>query len=213
MVKLILSDYDRCKVDNNKDEFFYKDPKFVFHLDHTFRKKVTALAGEIIRPNSLVLDLMTSWFTYLPSEIKYNKVIGHGMNSEELRRNKVLDNYWIQDFNVEHYLPLDDNSFDYVIIVAGWQYLQYPEYLAFELKRVIKNKGKLIVAFSNRAFWNKTPRIWYESNSNQRLGYIERVLRCQGWDDILMINQENQKRLFGLFDYNTDPFYAVLATS
>ena len=32
------------------------------------------------------------------------------------------------------------------------------------MKRVVKHNGKLIVSFSNRAFWSKAPRVWTEGS-------------------------------------------------
>ena len=33
----------------------------------------------------MVLDLMSSWVSHLPDEVRYGRVIGHGMNAQEVR--------------------------------------------------------------------------------------------------------------------------------
>ena len=33
---------------------------------------------------------MSSWDSYLPKGKKYKKVIGHGLNKQELEKNKIL---------------------------------------------------------------------------------------------------------------------------
>ena len=115
---------------------------------------------------------MSSWNSHLPNDIRYRKVIGHGMNKSELQRNTRLDEFWVQDFNIDQTLPLDDSSIDVCLIVASWQYLQYPEALSVDLKRIVKPSGKIIVSFSNRAFWTKATKIWLDSSDIERLSLI-----------------------------------------
>ncbi len=127
MCKLILNQYDRSKADEADDSIFYLTPRFTYHLDINFRSTLTQLYRSELKASSIVLDLMSSWQSHLPPEIHYDSVIGHGLNEEELKQNLRLDKYWIQDLNRNQDIPLDSNSIDYCLIVAGWQYLQYPE--------------------------------------------------------------------------------------
>jgi len=63
-----------------------------------------------------VLDLMSSWVSHLPPEVKYGKVVGHGLNAAELARNKRLDSFFVRDLNSEpDGWSLADGSFDAVI--------------------------------------------------------------------------------------------------
>ena len=93
----VLNNYQRKKLDERNDEEFYSDPKFVYHLDLNFRNYLSNVYKKEISDYSTVLDLMSSWDSYLPKEKKYKKVIGHGLNKQELERNKILDTYWIQN--------------------------------------------------------------------------------------------------------------------
>lgn len=43
-----------------------------------------------------MLDLCSSWVSHLPPERRYSEVIGHGMNAEELQRNKQLGRYFVR---------------------------------------------------------------------------------------------------------------------
>ena len=47
--------------------------------------QVTELYRRRIPPDSVVLDLMSSWVSHLPEEVRYRRVIGHGMNAQEVR--------------------------------------------------------------------------------------------------------------------------------
>ncbi len=88
---------------------------------------------------------MSSWVSHLPTNSKFKKVIGHGMNVSELNANKRLDSYWVQDLNKTQNMPIEDSTIDVGLIVAGWQYLQYPEKVSSELSRVIKRDSLLII--------------------------------------------------------------------
>ena len=151
----VLNNYQRKKLDESNDEDFYFHPKFVYHLDANFRQYLSNVYKNEIADYSTVLDLMSSWDSYLPKEKKYKKVIGHGLNKQELEKNKIFDSYWIQNFNLNQEIPLDSGSVDYCLMVAAWQYLQYPENLTKEIVRILSNQGKIMIAFSNRAFWHK----------------------------------------------------------
>ncbi len=209
---MILTDLDRSKLDNSNDEIFYNNPKFVNHLDQNFRNRLTKLYKEEIPFSSTILDLMSSWISHLPKDITYNKVIGHGLNMSELKSNKRLDQYWVQNLNTNFILPLESNTIDVILITAGWQYLQYPEYIASELKRLISPEGKIIISFSNRAFWHKTPRLWRLGNYQDHISYISSILVNEGWTSPRSIIENFPSTgLSRLFKYSSDPFYCVIS--
>ncbi len=210
----ILTDYERAKQDNSDDSLFYATPRFVYHLDKGFRSRLTKLYREKIDKNSVILDLMSSWVSHLPKEITYTKVIGHGLNQEELSQNERLDTFWLQDLNMNQQLPIEDDFVDVCLLVAAWQYLQYPEKIAMELRRVIKPNGQLIVSFSNRAFWNKSPRIWVDGSDMDRIKYIEKILKITGWSSVDFIAEEiTNNSIFPFFIAKGDPFFSVFATN
>ncbi len=212
MVNKVLFDYQREKIDNQDDQLFYSKPRLVHHLDGSFRSKLTNLYKELIPRESVILDLMSSWVSHLPDDVKYQRIIGHGLNKVELEKNKRLDEYWIQDLNKNQNLPLDKGSIDTCLIVAGWQYLQYPENVAHDLKRIIKPGGQLIIAFTNRAFWVKSPKIWSDSNCKNRINYIKSILISQGWEEPRNLCQTPKPNIMSrLLGEEQDPFNAVIA--
>ncbi len=208
----VLSNYQRQKLDESNDEEFYSDPKFVYHLDSNFRNYLSTLYRNEINENSIVLDLMSSWDSYLPLKKKYKKVIGHGLNKEELKKNKILNSYWIQNFNVNQVIPLKNGSVDYCLMVAAWQYLQYPEKLTKEIVRILNSEGKFLVSFSNRAFWHKSPNIWTTSTEEERLKYVRKVLISNGFKEPRIIKKFNEQSLKFLPFLKNDPFYCLIAT-
>ena len=208
----VLNNYQRKKLDESNDEEFYSDPKFVYHLDANFRKYLSDIYKNEIADSSTILDLMSSWDSYLPEAKQYKQVIGHGLNEQELKKNKIFDSYWIQNFNSNQKIPLDSKSIDYCLMVAAWQYLQFPENLTKEIARILSNEGKFIVSFSNRAFWHKAPNIWTTSTEEERVKYVRKVLISNGFNEPKIIKKFNELGL-NIFNFlNKDPFYCLIAT-
>ena len=207
-----LSTYDRNKSDISDDEIFYQQPRFVHHLSNSFRNRLTSLYSEYLLNHHIILDLMSSWVSHLPSNISYKKVIGHGMNEAELSSNERLESFFVQNLNKKQNIPIEDSSVDVGLIVAGWQYLQYPEKVSLELSRVIKSDSLLIISFTNRAFWTKAPNIWTYSSEEKRIAYVTSVLTSNGWRIEKILNEKTQdKKLFGFYTSESDPFFSVIA--
>ena len=208
----VLNNYQRKKLDESNDEEFYSEPKFVYHLDSNFRQYLSQVYKDEIDEYSTVLDLMSSWDSYLPKENTYQKVIGHGLNKKELERNNILDSFWVQNFNLNQDIRLENGSIDYCLMVAAWQYLQYPENLTKEISRVLSKKGKIIVSFSNRAFWHKAPNIWTTSTEDERVQYVRKVLISNGFKEPRIIKKFNEPDLNIFNFFKKDPFYCLIAT-
>jgi SAM-dependent methyltransferase len=208
----VLSEAQRLKLDPSDDAIFYAEPRFVQHLDAGFRARLTALYRERIPPCAVVLDLMSSWVSHLPEDVRYERVIGHGLNARELAANPRLDRHWVQNLNTDQTLPLEDDCVDAALIVAGWQYLQQPEAVAAELFRVVRPRGQLIVAFSNRMFLTKAPQVWADGGDRDHLITVSTILMAQGWPKPEVIAEPTRARgPLGWFGGHGDPFFAVIA--
>jgi SAM-dependent methyltransferase len=209
---LLLSPADRRKLDEDDDALFYAEPRFVQHLDGGFRARLTQLYRQRIPPGAVVLDLMSSWVSHLPNDVTYQEVIGHGLNARELEANPRLNRFWVQNLNTDQTLPLEEASVDAALIVAGWQYLQLPEAIAAELRRVIRPGGQLIVAFSNRLFAQKAPQIWLNGSDRDRLTSVATILMAQGWPQPEILAEATRAEgPLGWLGGSGDPFFAVIA--
>ena len=207
-----LSISDRAKIDNSDDEIFYQHPRYVHHLSYSFRTRLTNLYSEYLRNHHVILDLMSSWVSHLPPNIRYKNIIGHGLNEAELNSNKRLDSFWVQNLNKTQNMPFEDSSIDVGLVVAGWQYLQYPEKVSLELSRIIKSDSFLIISFTNRAFWTKSPNIWTYSSEDKRIEYVCSVLSANGWRINKIFNEKTyEEKLFGLYSSESDPFFSIIA--
>jgi len=207
-----LLDEHRDKIDLSDDQIFYQQPRYCHHLSASFRKRLTNLYSEYLCEHHVILDLMSSWVSHLPTNIKYKKVIGHGMNEAELISNKRLDSFWVQNLNKTQNMPIEDSSIDAGLIVAGWQYLQYPEKVSLELSRIIKANSLLIISFTNRAFWTKSPNIWIQSSEDERIQYVKSVLSANEWSVVKIFNEQTyEQKLFGFYRTESDPFFSLIA--
>ena len=109
-------------------------------------------------------------------------------------------------------MPFEDSTFDVGLIVAGWQYLQYPEKVSLELSRIIKANSLLIISFTNRAFWTKSPNIRIQSSEDERIQYVKSELSNNGWRIEKIFSEKTYtSMLLGFFKSEGDPFFSVVA--
>lgn len=73
----------------------------------------------------------------------------------ELKENKQLTGFVVQNLNKDYKLPFDDNEFDVVTCVVSVDYLIRPLEVFKEVQRVLRPGGKFIVSQSNRCFATK----------------------------------------------------------
>lgn len=211
---MLLETAQRNKLDPSDDGLFYAQPRFVTHVDEGFIAQLTKLYRDRIPPNSRVLDMMSSWVSHLPGDVNYAHVEGHGLNSEELAKNKQLDHYFVQNLNKNQTLPLEDNSFDAVINTVSVQYVQYPEEIFAEVYRVLKPGGIAIFSFSNRMFYQKAIALWRDGNEASRVELVKRYFESvSGFGNIQTVANQSEApaimKMMGLG--GGDPFYAVTA--
>jgi methyltransferase family protein len=169
------------KIDTEEDEIFYEPPRLVCHIDEGAIAALTAFYRTILPPGGVLLDLMSSWVSHLPSEIDYAQVIGHGMNATELAANPRLSRWFVQDLNRDTGLPLDTASLDAAMICVSIQYLQQPVAALREVKRVLRPGAPLVISFSNRCFWTKAVAIWRELDDDGHAHLVELYLRHAGF--------------------------------
>ena len=148
------------KADPSPDGLFYRQPRFVTHIDDAAIAAVTALYREVLPQGGAVLDLMSSWVSHLPPGIAYGEVVGHGMNAAELAANRRLSRWFVRDLNADPRLPLDDGAFDAACLCVSVQYLQKPVSVFREVARALRPGAPFVITFSNRCFPTKAVAIW-----------------------------------------------------
>jgi SAM-dependent methyltransferase len=211
---MLLNPTQRQKLDGGNDLDFYDAPRFVTHVDAGFIDRLTSLYRERLTPNTRIFDMMSSWVSHLPDELKFAYVQGHGLNAQELAKNPRFDTYFVQNLNQDLQLPLEDASFDAVLNTVSVQYLQYPEAIFAEVYRILKPDGMAIFSFSNRMFYHKAIAAWRDASESDRVelvkSYFNSVPGFSPPEAIVQVSQvPDLLRLIGMG--GGDPFYAVIA--
>ena len=193
--------------DETPDEAFYATPRLVTHIDERAIAAVTQLYRELFPPDGSILDLMSSWVSHLPPEVEYRRVVGLGMNDEELRRNPRLDQYVVQNLNKDPRLPFGDAEFDGVGICVSIDYLTRPVEVLREVGRVLKPGAPVVITFSNRCFPTKAVDVWHRLNDEGRMRLVEVYLRETGRFGDVRSEDRSPRRMF------SDPLFAVVGRS
>ena len=192
------------RLDDEEDEIFYEPPRLVCHIDDGAIAALTGFYRNLLPPDRVLLDLMSSWVSHLPSDIAYKEVIGHGMNAGELAANPRLNRWFIQNLNRETSLPLGDASLDAAMICVSIQYLQRPIAVLREVTRLLRAGAPLVISFSNRCFWTKAVAIWRALDDDGHAHLVERYLRQAGFARI------ETRRLAEWVEDVSDPMFAVV---
>lgn len=191
------------RVDGAPDSEFYRQPRFVEHIDAGAIAAVTALYREYFSPGDQLLDLMSSWVSHLPPDVAYGSVVGVGMNAAELAGNPRLDRSIVHDLNAEPRLPLSSASFDGAAICVSIQYLTRPLEVLADVARVLRPGAPLVITFSNRCFPTKAVAVWHALDGAGHRELVARYLRAAGgWTKISMLDRSGRRG---------DPLFAVVA--
>ncbi|AEE14636.1 Methyltransferase type 11 [Thermodesulfobium narugense DSM 14796] len=199
--------------DESEDSLFYSFPRFVNHIDATAMEHISSIYSVLLKPDTDILDFMCSWNSHLPGKIKFKRVSGLGLNEQELSKNKVLDDWIVQDLNSNSTLPYDDNSFDSIICTVSIEYLVNPFEIFSEILRILKPGGIFIVTISNRWFPPKAIKIWQDLLEFERVGMVLEYFIQSGFRNINTLSIRGYPRPEGdkyFFKENfSDPIHAI----
>lgn len=187
--------------DESADENFYREPRFTTHIDDATIVALTQYYRETFDPADRILDLMSSWISHLPGEIRYRHVAGLGMNEAELSANERLDAYAVQNLNTEPALPYPDGSFEAVTIAVSIQYLVRPFEVFAEIGRVLTPGGRCVVAMSHRLFPTKAIYAFQAMPAADRCRLVSAYLQKSGrFSDVATLDRSPP---------NADPLWIV----
>ena len=192
------------RMDEDDDRAFYQQARKVVHIDDGAIVAVGRLFRELVLPDSSVLDLMSSWRSHWPAGHPKARLVGLGLNREEMEDNPDLDEIVVHDVNRDLELPFDDDTFDAVAITVSVQYLTHPVDTFSEVNRILNPGGMFIVSFSNRMFPTKAVYIWRASSDRGRVDLVGTYMEAAGnFEDIQGVFANSQDSPPG------DPLFAV----
>lgn len=157
---------------SGNDEAYYKKPRLVHHLDQTARSHVQHVYEKMINPGDRVLDFMASWDSHLSPKLAACPVTGLGLNEQELKHNRMLQDFVVHNVNLNPILPFTANSFEVVICTVSIEYLLYPREIMEEIARILVPDGLFIVTVSDRWFTGKEISCWKDLHPFERLGHV-----------------------------------------
>jgi len=191
------------RVDESPDSLFYAVPRLVTHIDDATIEALREAYRELLPPGGVVLDLMSSWVSHLPDEVSYERVVGLGMNAEELAANPRLDERNVHDLNENPLLPWPDDHFDAVINAVSVQYLKRPVEVFGEIARVLRPGGISVVAMSHRCFPTKAVRAFHVLGGPERMDLVGHYHRlAEGFEEAQHLDRSPP---------NADPLWIVTA--
>ena len=166
------------RIDESPDTQFYSQPRVnVQHIDEAAVATLGDFYKKAMPPESVILDLMSSWTSHLAKGAGQDKADGYykrvsavGMHDSELAANPALHDYLVHDLNAKPHLKMyGDNTFDVVFCSVSVDYLADPLPIFREVWRVLRPHGLAIFTWSNRMFPTKAIKAWREASEPGRL--------------------------------------------
>jgi SAM-dependent methyltransferase len=171
------------RVDETPDELFYREPRFVAHIDPETIEALTHYYSDALAPGADVLDLMSSWISHLPTELELGRVSGLGMNEQELEANPQLSDWWVQNLNETPELP-EEHAYDAAVCAVSIQYLTRPVEVMRSLRGALRPGGTVHIAMSHRCFPTKAIAAFQQMGPRDRIQLVGYYLDQGGFEDI-----------------------------
>ncbi len=193
------------RMDESDDPLSYAFPRKVVHIDEPAIAAVGQFLAATFAPHGVLLDLMSSWRSHLPPGFVKQRLVGLGLNAEEMADNPDLDEYVVHDLNADPRLPFAADYFDGAVVTVSIQYLTQPLAVFAEVRRVLKPGGPFVVLFSNRMFPTKAVRIWQVLRDERRAELVRAYSHyAEGYEEPVFHDLSPNPGI-------SDPLYAVYA--
>lgn len=205
------------RMDESNDTLFYARDRFVAHLDTQALATVEKIIGHLItEENPVLLDLMAGWDSHLPAALRPGRMVGLGLNENELNKNRTLTERVLHDLNENPQLPFPEDAFDAVLNTVSVDYLTKPLAVFQEVRRVLKPGGVFVVVFSNRLFPQKAVKLWRDSSEEERILLVQDFFRAAGgFEPTAVFASRGKPRpaddKYSHLGIPSDPIYAVYA--
>lgn len=154
------------RLDEEDDRAFYDFPRRVVHIDDGAIARLASLYERLLPARGVVLDLMASWRSHVPPSFQ-GRVVGVGMNAEEMADNPHLAGAVVRDLNHDPRLPFREAAFDAAVCAVSVQYLTRPVEVFREVGRTLRPGAPFVVSFSNRCFPTKAVALWRSTDDEE----------------------------------------------
>lgn len=193
------------RIDETDDELFYSQPRLVVHIDDGAIKKVGQTFARLLPQGGAILDLMSSWRSHVPDQVRPARLVGLGMNRPEMEDNPALTEIVIHNLNQNPVLPFADSEFDGAVVTVSIQYMTRPVEIYRGVAKVLKPGAPFIVSFSNRMFPTKAVAIWHSLGEFDRVRLVSRYFQESGnFENMEVVDMSAQT------EPPSDPIWAVV---
>lgn len=156
---IVVGEGDLRRADEGDDGVWYGVPRMVGHIDDGYVYQSLFKAPElckyllindsataalqryystVIKPTDSVLDFCSSWTSHLSDDLKPQRMVGFGMNEQELKANRHLTEWHVHDLNKDpRFKDLEDGSVDLVMCNVSVDYLVQPVKVFKEVFRFV----------------------------------------------------------------------------
>ena len=191
------------RADPADDADFYRQPRFVTHLDDHAIAAVGELYDELDITGD-VLDLMSSWISHFRTAPR--RLVVLGMNAAELDANAMAGEQIVHDLNAEPRVPLPSESIDDAVCCVSIDYLVHPVEVMRDVARVLRPGGRFVCTFSNRVFPTKATNGWLMASDDQRCAIVAEYFRQSEVFSTAVVARRTPA------GHRGDPLFAVWAT-
>jgi len=195
---------DLNRLDNSNDAKFYTSSRLVTHIDDNaiqslqmfYQNEFEILAAASSERTIDVLDLCSSWISHFPLEeeesdkratfFRYGKVVGLGMNQEELDANIMLTEQGVvRNLNINPDMKdlFDDESFNAVTMTVSIDYLIKPLEVIQEIHRMLKPGGTVLISFGDRCFATKAIAMWLQADAIDKITIVASYFHYSQYGD------------------------------
>jgi len=196
---------DLNRLDNSNDAKFYTSSRLVTHIDDNaikslqmfYQNEFETLAAASSERTIDVLDLCSSWISHFPLEedvesdnratfFRYGKVVGLGMNQEELDANLMLtERGVVRNLNINPDLKdlFHDETFNAVTMTVSIDYLIKPLEVIKEIHRMLKPGGSVLISFGDRCFATKAIAMWLQADAIDKITIVASYLHYSQYGD------------------------------
>lgn len=193
--------------DESPDHEFYQVARLTAHIDDDAIAAATAIYRDLLPAGATLLDLMSSWRSHLPPEVRQQRVVGLGMNAAEMAENPQLTERIVHDLNANPTLPFADAEFDAAVTTVSVQYLTQPVAVFREMARVLKAGAPWVLTYSNRCFPTKAIAAWRATSDTDHARIIATYFeQSGGWGPVSARDCSPRR------SPASDPLFAVWAT-
>jgi SAM-dependent methyltransferase len=168
------------RIDESDDELFYSQPRLVVHIDEGAIKKVGHIYARLLPQGGAILDVMSSWRSHVPEQVRPTRLVGLGMSRPEMEDNPALSEIVIHNLNRDPVLPFAEGDFDGAVVTVSIQYMTRPVEIFRGVSKVLKPGAPFIVSFSNRMFPTKAVAIWHSLGEFDRVRLVSRYFQESG---------------------------------